>query len=79
MVLGEEGEGDGVARGGIDTRGVENESTFTDGDWEVCRRHGRGKGGKDNDSEGEMHLGYLFSMFRLNDPEGVDDNLVSLL
>jgi hypothetical protein len=77
MVLGVEDERDGVADGSIYTRGAESKATATDLHLDGCRRDGRGESGEDGGGEGEMHFDYLFGgVFRLDDPEGVDDNLV---
>jgi hypothetical protein len=74
VVLGVEDKCDSVAGGGIDTRGREGKGTRgTNLDLDVCRRDGRGEGGEDDGGEGEMHI---VLVFRLDDPEGVDDNLV---
>lgn len=78
MVLGVEDERDRVTSGGVDTRRCELKGTTgTDLDLMVFRRDGGGEDGEDNGGEGEMHINYLLA-FRLDDPEGVDDNLVAL-
>ena len=56
MVLGAEDERNSVTCGGIDTRGRVGKARGTDLDLDVCRRDGRGKGGEDDGTEGEMHI-----------------------
>ncbi len=53
MVLGVEDERDCVT----------GEGAVTDLDLEVCRRDGRGKGGEDKGSDGEMHFDNVLECF----------------
>ncbi len=63
MVLGVEDERDCVTGGGRDICGREGEGAVTDLDLEVCRRDGRGKGGEDKGSDGEMHFDNVLECF----------------
>jgi hypothetical protein len=78
VVLRVVGELDGITDGGIDLGGREGEARGTDLDLVVCRGDGGDDGGEGNGSEMETHFDCSFSGFRLEDPKGVDDNLVGL-